>query len=433
MGGQGRLGHCCLLPLWAEPPPRAHGTHALGQGGVDGASDGRGCRRAGMDCCSGGRYKRLVRLAEDLQLELNRLAADGLLRARRSEVESPSDREELVDACTNDYLGYGRADVSRETGARSGASASRLVFGTQPEHQALEAELSSWLGTEDALLFSSGYAANLGTVAALAGPGDLIVSDRLNHASIVDGCRLSRATVRVIPHRNLEAADLALQTPTAGRRWLVTEAYFSMDGDSPDLGALRTICDARGAALLVDEAHSLGIFGPEGGGLCRQAGVLPDVFVGGFGKALGVQGAFVAGSSALIRFLWNRARTFVFSTAPSPVLAAMILAHVKAVRVDDASRARLASLCSTLADALRPIQSRLPVDRHGPIFPVVLGTPERALAVAASLRDRGFLAQAIRPPTVPPGESRVRVALHADLRTEDVLRLAAVLSELCPA
>jgi 8-amino-7-oxononanoate synthase len=375
-----------------------------------------------------------VRFAEDLQRELDRLDAGGLLRSRGTlPTTSPEAAEPTVDACTNDYLGYGRADVSRETGSRSGASASRLVFGTQPEHTALEAELSAWLGTEDALLFSSGYAANLGTIAALASHGDLIVSDRLNHASIVDGCRLSRATIHVIPHRDLDAADRALQLPTAGRRWLVTEAYFSMDGDSPDLEGLRAVCDARHAAMIVDEAHSLGVFGPEGAGLCRQAGVVPDVLVGGFGKAVGVQGAFVAGSSALTRFLWNRARTFVFSTASSPLIAAVTLAHVKAVRKDDPARARLAALCSILDAALQSIAARLPAGRHGPIFPVVVGTPERAVAVAAGLRARGFLAQAIRPPTVPAGESRVRVALHADLAVEDVSQLASALLELCPA
>ena len=242
-----------------------------------------------------------MRFSEELQRELEQLASEGLLRHRTPPSETSPD---LLDACTNDYLGYARSGVSRETTAsRPGSGASRLIFGTQPEHSALEGELTSWVGAEDTLLFSSGYAANLGMLAALARPGDLIVSDRLNHASIVDGCRLSRATVQVVPHCDLNAADRALQAPTKGRRWLVTESYFSMDGDSPDLPGLRALCDARGAALVVDEAHALGVFGPEGSGLCRQGGVVPDVLVGGLGKAVGVQGAFVAGSAPLTELL----------------------------------------------------------------------------------------------------------------------------------
>jgi 8-amino-7-oxononanoate synthase len=371
--------------------------------------------------------QRPVRFSEYVESELAQLEGEGLLRSR----SSVPDTSGLLDVCTNDYLGYARRHVSRETTGRSGSGASRLIFGTQPEHAALETELASWVGAEDALLFSSGYAANLGALAALAGPGDLVVSDRLNHASIVDGCRLSRANVQVVPHCDLEATDQALKVSSARRRWVVTETYFSMDGDSPDLSRLRALCDARGAALVVDEAHALGIFGPEGGGLCRRAGVVPDVLVGGLGKSVGLQGGFVAGVSGLTRLLWNRARSFVFSTAPSPRLAAVALDHVRAIRSDDGARARLAELSVLLDTALAPLHSRLPVGRYGPIFPVLLGSPERAQAVAARLRDCGFLVQAIRPPTVPSGGSRLRVALHADLDAHEVHRLAAALLELC--
>lgn len=382
-----------------------------------------------VDCSIRRRYKGPVRFSEYVERELAQLEADGLLRSRSLQPDASG----LLDVCTNDYLGYARGRVSRETAARSGAGASRLIFGTQPEHLALEAELADWVGSEDALLFSSGYAANLGVLAALAGPGDLVVSDRLNHASIVDGCRLSRANVQVVPHCDLDATDKALQASTAGQRWVVTESYFSMEGDSPDLERLRSLCDARDAGLIVDEAHALGVFGPEGGGLCRRAGIIPDVLVGGLGKAVGLQGGFVTGLSTLTGLLWNRARSFVFSTASSPRLAAAALERVHAIRSDDSARARLAELSSLLETALAPIRLCLPVRRHGPIFPILLGSSGRALSVAAQLRDRGFLVQAIRPPTVPAGASRLRVALHADLEPHEVPRLADALLDLCPS
>ncbi|HVU03341.1 MAG TPA: 8-amino-7-oxononanoate synthase [Polyangiaceae bacterium] len=366
-------------------------------------------------------------LREYLTDELRRLESEGLLR-------SPSDPgvpAGALDVCSNDYLGYARATVSRETDAQWGAGASRLIYGTSEAHRALEREVADWVGTEDALLFSSGYAANVGLLSALLQPGDTVVSDRLNHASIVDGCRLGRATVRVVPHLDSDAVAGALRGAASGRRYVVTESYFSMDGDSPDLRALRGLCDSRDAALLVDEAHALGVLGPAGSGLCRDSGVVPDGVLVGLGKAIGVQGALVAGSSLLIRFLWNRARSFVFTTAPSPVLAEVALDRVRTARANDAARARLAALGARLETALGPLRARLPPKRHGPIFPVVLGSPERAGQAAAALRSHGFLAQAIRPPTVPDGESRLRIALRATLSDDDVDRLASALRAAC--
>jgi 8-amino-7-oxononanoate synthase len=247
-----------------------------------------------------------------LDEDLAALATRGLLR----EPPAPSTAHpRLLDLCSNDYLGYGAEAWPNPAVARSGAGASRLVSGSDPSHEEAEVTLASWLGAEAALLFSSGYAANTGVLAALARPGDIIVSDALNHASIIDGCRLSGASVRVVPHGDAAAVDAALAASTgAAHRWVVTEAYFSMDGDSPDLPSLRTICDRRDAALIVDEAHALGVFGPRGTGLCAAAGVRPDVLVGTASKALGLQGAFVVGPRRLRLWLWNRARSFVFST-----------------------------------------------------------------------------------------------------------------------
>jgi 8-amino-7-oxononanoate synthase len=370
-----------------------------------------------------------VSLREFLSRELESLSRLGL---RRDRPAFGGLAEGLVDVCSNDYLGYARLPVSRETRARPGSGASRLIHGTRPEHLALEAELSDWVGAESALLFPSGYTANLGALSALVQPGDLVVADRLNHASLIDGCRLARAETVVVPHLDLDAIQRALDAPTRGRKWVVTESYFSMDADSPDLPRLRALCDASGAALFLDEAHALGVFGPQGAGLAARAGVVPDVLVGAFGKAVGVQGAFVAGSGVLTDYLWNRARSFVFTTAPSPLLTEVQLERVRALRRDDAARARLCALSDDLGRRLEPLGSaHLAPGRHGPIFPVLLGTPSRALRAAAALREAGFLAQAIRPPTVPEGTSRLRLALHADLGEEEVARLASVLVAAC--
>jgi 8-amino-7-oxononanoate synthase len=368
-----------------------------------------------------------VSLDEHLRAELSRLDQAGILRRRAAGLPPAP---ELLDICTNDYLGYARRSVSRETVATLGAGASRLIYGSRSAHLALEAELAHWVGHETALLFPSGYSANLAAVSSLPQPGDLIVSDALNHASIIDGCRLSRAQIEVVPHRDLDAFRRALQLP-ARRRWVVSESYFSMDGDSPDLPALRALCDAHDAWLILDEAHALGVFGPSGAGLARQAGVVPDVLVGTLGKAVGAQGAFIAGSAELGDYLWTRARSFVFTTAPSPALCELTLAAVRRLIADDEARQRLKEHVTRLETALRDLSDRLPRDRHGPIFPVFFGEPDRAVAAAAALRDRGFLSQPIRPPTVPHGTSRVRVALHSVLTPDQVDQLAAALIAVC--
>jgi 8-amino-7-oxononanoate synthase len=333
----------------------------------------------------------------------------------------------LIDVCSNDYLGYARASVSRETFGDVGSGASRLINGTRASHRALESELAGWVGTSDTLVFSSGYAANVGVLSAVVGPGDLIVSDELNHASIIDGCRLSRARVVVVPHRNVDAVERALEGANPDEAaWVVTESYFSMDGDSPDLPRLRAVCDARGAALYIDEAHALGVFGPEGAGLCRSTGVRPDVLVGTLGKAVGVQGAFVAGASDVLDYVWNRARSFVFSTGMSPVLADLALTNVRRIRADDGARARLRAYSTQLCELLGP--NVVPAG-SGPIFPIVLGSPDRALSAVDVLRANGFRAIAIRPPTVPSGACRLRVSLNATLADEDIPRLAAAIRQ----
>jgi len=352
--------------------------------------------------------------------ELEGLEREGLLRRP---LAVPV--EGLLDLCSNDYLGYA-GDPWPALNARSGAGASRLVSGDRAAHAAAEGAIAGWLGTEAALLFSSGYAANVGTVAALAGRGDVIVSDALNHASLIDGCRLSGAIIRVVPHLDLAAVEEALAAARgARRRWVLTESCFSMDGDIPDLPALRALTRRHDAALVVDEAHALGVFGPEGRGLCAEAGVTPDVLIGTGGKALGVHGAFVAGSRNLRLWLWNRARSFVFSTGISPALAELIAQRVTRVRGDDTSRRLLADRAGQLRAMLAELGAPGVRAGRGPVIPWVIGDPAAAVALSQRLLDEGVLVQAIRPPTVPAGTARLRVTASAILSAGDLRRALA--------
>lgn len=375
-------------------------------------------------------------LSETLASELSAWAERGLLRdpseagVRRRWAE----RGRVVDLCSNDYLGLSRADVSRETledllASPVGAGASRLIQGTADSHELLERELANWVRLPAALLFSSGYAANVGALSALLGPDDLVVSDALNHASLIDGCRLSRARVVVVPHGDVAAVDRALSAP--GRRKLVAvESYYSMDGDHADLRALRSLCDQHGAWLLVDEAHALGVYGERGAGRCVDSGVTPDVLVGTLGKAVGVSGAFVAGSPELRTWLWNRARSFVFSTATSPLISA--LCRVQRRRAEEPERrARL----HALAERLRRDWASLPlVPRStGPILPLMVGEERRAVALAERIRERGVLVQAVRAPTVAWGAARLRLTVTAALTDDDATLASQVVLEACRA
>ncbi len=395
---------------------------------------------SGLDAALMPRYSGLMQ--EWLRTQLEGLSMAGLLRdpadARAREVAAPAGSEPAwLDACSNDYLGLGARGVSRETlasleGLRAGAGASRLVQGTFAEHEELEADLAQWTGLPASLLCTSAFAANTGLLPALAGAGALIVSDALNHASIVDGCRLAAARVVVTPHLELAAVEQALRGRVgAGPAWVVTEALFSMDGDQPDLRELRGLCDRYGAGLVVDEAHSLGVLGPEGGGAGRAAQVQPDVLVAGLGKAVGAQGGFVAGPLELRKLLWNRLRSFVFSTAPSPLLSRLARHQVRAAREAHAERRQLARHAEALRAALRQRGLPLMSSAAGPIVPLLLGSNERALEVMFSLRQAGILVQAIRPPTVPDGSARLRLTVHADWPDDAVERLANQLEQAC--
>jgi 8-amino-7-oxononanoate synthase len=344
----------------------------------------------------------------------------------------------LVSFCSNDYLGLAShpalAAAAAEAARRDGfgASASRLVSGDLPAHRRLEAALADFLSAPAALLFPTGYQANLGVLTALAGPNDLIVSDALNHASLIDGCRLSRARVSVFPHRDAGAARrLLADGGPARRRVLVTESLFSMDGDAAPLADLAAAADETGAVLVVDEAHALGVLGPGGRGLCAEAGIVPAVLIGTLGKAFGSAGGFAAGDSLVRDILLNRARTFIFTTASPPPVAAAAEAALSLIRSPEGARRRDAltrhrlDLASRLA-GLGLLSSSPP----GPIFPVVLGTEARALAAADALRSRGYYVTAIRPPTVPAGSARLRVTLSAEHTPDEIAGLAKALGEI---
>jgi 8-amino-7-oxononanoate synthase len=382
-----------------------------------------------------------VRFESFLNETLAELSTANLLRepddgAARRQVEAAATAAGFapIDASSNDYLGLGTRFVSRETSGNVGAGASRLIHGTAAEHLRLEEELASWVGAEGALLFSSTYAANVGLISALAVPQSVIVSDSANHASIIDGARLGKAEIRVVPHLSLDSIREALQAARGARScWVVTESYYSMDGDGPDLKALRDLCDAHDACLVVDEAHALGVFGPAGAGRCAEAGVRADILIGALGKAVGSHGGFVAGSSPLRSFLWNRARSFVFSTAPSPHHAELTREQLGATRAGDGLRRQLAlnsaDLRARLAEAGQPLVS----GSFGPIVSLALGDNERVLAIAQRLRAAGVLAQAIRPPTVPAGSARLRLTVKATFTPGDIERLARQVGEACRA
>jgi len=370
--------------------------------------------------------------------ELAELGRRGLLRSLEplASPQGPVVRiggQSLVNFSSNDYLGLA-ADprIARAFAAGLerwgvGAGASRLVVGDTEAHRRLEARLAAFEDTEAVLLFNGGYPANLGLVQALVGRGDLVVSDALDHASLVDGCRLSRAEIAVVPHADVGAFARALAGGGFRRKLVVTDAVFSMDGDLAPLPALAEVCARAGAALLVDEAHATGVLGARGSGLCEATGVRPDVRMGTLGKALGGFGAYAATSRAVADLLVNRARSVVFSTTLPPALCEALVVAVDLLEHDPELRPRLWRNVRRFVEGLRRLG--LEAEPRSAIVPVVLGTPERALRASAFLRERGLLAKPIRPPTVPEGTSRLRFALSAAHTEAQIDRALQALEE----
>lgn len=368
--------------------------------------------------------------------DLQELADRGLRRRLRrvAGAQGPRvqlDDEMVINFSSNNYLGLasGRrlrdasAGAVREVG--TGAGASRLISGNMTEHEALEHELGEFHGLGAALVFNSGYQANVGVIPAVVGRGGAVFSDALNHASIVDGCRLSRAEIHVYPHGDLDALSGALAASPAERKLIVSDTVFSMDGDLADVVGLRSLADRHGAALMVDEAHAVGVTGPCGRGVCADAGVEPDILVGGLGKAMGSFGGYVAGSRALREWLLNRARSFVFTTAlpPGVVAASRAGLGVVAGPEGDNLRRRLGLRIEQLATGLERLGLLVQGAGSSPIFPVLIGDAGQAMEVCESLLERGIYAQGIRPPTVPRGTSRLRIALMASHGADDVAEL----------
>lgn len=372
------------------------------------------------------------------QEELRQLQADGLLRALKP-LDSPAgprvsrNGRELWNFASNDYLGLARHPEIEDAlieGVRrygAGSAASRLVCGSLPPHVLLEEALAEAKQSEAALLFSSGFATALGTITAVVGPDDIVVLDKLCHASLVDASRLSGATIRVFPHNQVEKlrqllARIRSKSPHA-RILVVTESVFSMDGD---LAPLKEICDAVetwDALLLVDEAHGFGVLGEHGMGLAEREGMQSRITfqMGTLSKAAGLSGGYLAASREWIDLLVNRARSFIYSTAPVPSLAHAALVSLNVIRSAEGARLR---------DDLRRRIALLSTDASTPIFPKVFGTNESALEAANALEQAGFLAPAIRFPTVPRGSARLRISLSAAHPLEAVAALSHGIEKL---
>lgn len=377
-------------------------------------------------------------LDEDVRRELSRLEEAHLLRTPRT-VDGAAgphttiDGVSVINLASNDYLSLaGDRRIARAASAAIeedgiGAGASRLISGNHRRHVALEHTLADWMQCGGARMFTSGYAANVGVLTSLLGAGDVVFSDELNHASIIDGCRLSRAEIVVVPHRDVAALEIALRSHAARRRIVVSETLFSMDGDLADVRALRDLCNQHDAALILDEAHAIGAIGPEGRGLAASQGVVPDVLIGTFGKALGTFGAFAATTAAIATLLWNRARPFVFSTALPPMIPAATLASLDIVRGLEGDQRR-----RDLAGNARRLRSLIPGAGGAPetaIAPVVVGDDQLVMQLTSRLLKDNVFIHGIRPPTVARGTARLRISLSAGHDLADIVRACGALND----
>jgi len=378
---------------------------------------------------------------KDVAARLADLRRRGLHRRLRT-IEGPQrsrvrlDGGEALLLCSNNYLGLAdhpkvraaAADAAERYGA--GAGGSRLISGTMTLHRTLEERLADFKGTEAALLFGSGYLANTGTVAALGGPGEVVFSDELNHASIIDGCRLSRSEVFVYRHRDTEHLEWGLRRAGSRASLIVTDGVFSMDGDIAPLPELHDLAARHDCMLMVDEAHGTGALGPGGRGSVAAAGLTGhvDVVVGTLGKALGSYGAYVCASGQVAELLLNTARPFIYSTAPPPPSVGAALAALSILREHPGIVEQLRRNAATLREALGAYGLDLG-DSRTQIVPVLVGEARRALSLCEHALERGVFAQAIRPPTVPEGTSRLRLAVMATHSADELRGAARVIGQ----
>ena len=371
-----------------------------------------------------------------IEKELAALKRQGLYRKlRRVEGEQGAtlllDGREVLNFSSNNYLGLANHPALKKAAKDAidcygfGAVASRLISGNMTLHEELEEKIAKLKGTETALVFNSGFQANTGVIPTLAGEGDVIFSDALNHASVIDGCRLSRARTVVYPHCDAARLEDELKkAPAAGRKLIVTETLFSMDGDEAPLGEIVDLAERYDALIMVDEAHATGVVGPNGAGVVAKLGLGERILVqmGTLGKALGGFGAYVAGGGALRELLINRCRSFIFTTSlPPPVLAAAIAA-VDLLYQEPQRRLALWHNCRALREGLRKLGFSLG-NGEGPILPLIIGDAEKCMAFSERLLEKGVFAQGIRPPTVPEGTSRLRITLMST-HTHEHLRRA---------
>jgi 8-amino-7-oxononanoate synthase len=375
----------------------------------------------------------------ELRDELDARAAEGLLRKRRvvdgkQQPKLHADGEPLLSFCSNDYLGLAShpaliAAVQRaaeETGVGGGAS--HLITGHHRLHHELEEALAHFVGLPRAVFFSTGYMANLGTISALMGRGDAIFADRLNHASLNDAAVLSRADLHRYPHNDVAALEKQLAQSTGRRKLVVADAVFSMDGDIAPVPQLLELCERHDAWLMLDDAHGFGVLGAQGKGTLEHFDVHSPriIYMATLGKAAGVSGAFVAGEPELVEYLVQRARTYIYTTAMPPILAAAVLAALPIIAGESARREHLQALIAALRANLKTKRWRLDVS-DTPIQPLMIGSNEEALRVSECLRENRILVPAIRPPTVPQGTARLRISLSAAHTVEDVMRLVEAL------
>lgn len=383
----------------------------------------------------------------DFRSEIEQRKQAGLYRSRRlvtgpQQPELVADGKPLLSFCSNDYLGLANhagnisvlSEALPETGL--GGAASHLVCGHHDAHHQLEQRLAEFTQRSSALFFSTGYMANLGVISALAGRGDTIFSDRLNHASIIDGCVLSRAKVRRYAHGDVSALE-AMLAETSGHKLVVTDGVFSMDGDVAPLKELARVCQIHDALLVVDDAHGIGVLGPQGRGSVLEAGlseVEVPVLIGTLGKAVGTSGAFVAGPAVVMDYLVQKARTYIYTTAMPPALAKATCASIDLIERDDARRSRLRALIARFRAGAQELGYQL-MPSHTPIQPIMVGDNHAALALSRALEEQGILVTAIRPPTVPEGEARLRVTLsaaHSEAQVDRLLKALAQCRSLLP-
>ena len=388
---------------------------------------------------------------DEIDKELAALKEQGLLRQRRV-LASPCGVLELVlDSvtnaatpllafCSNDYLGLAAdpllIDAARDAAGRwgVGSGSSHLVSGHLAPHEQLEQRLAAFIGCDRTLYFSTGYMANIGVVPALVGRGDAVFADRLNHASLIDAAQLSRADHHRYPHTDLVTLERQLASSNAKRKLILTDAVFSMDGDLAPLPQLLELAERFEAWLVVDDAHGFGVLGPNGRGSLAHFGIALDayprlLYIGTLGKAAGVSGAFVAGTVSVIEWLMQRARTYIFTTASSPIVVATLLKSLELIEQGDTRRAHLQTLIRCLQEGLASTQWQLLASPTA-IQPIIIGDNHAALACSAALLECGIRVAAIRPPTVPKGTARLRITLSAAHSIEQVERLITALKQI---